>query len=131
MGHGRLVDFALCFFVFVCVLLLCYLIIAPFRGPLFNELKNMRGDADQVADVRNRRVSIFLPINPLKIITTVSGSALSKCLGNRIDLIWFGSFATRFSLVAIYAEVSAWYIKFNTMELRAANSHFCGTVTQY
>ena len=26
----------------------------------------MRGDVDQVADVRNRRASIFLPINPLK-----------------------------------------------------------------
>ena len=34
----------------------------------------MRGDADQVADVRNRRASIFLPINPLKMITAVSGS---------------------------------------------------------
>ena len=49
----------------------------------------MRGDAGQVADVRNWRASIFLPINPLKIMTTVSGSAVSKCLGNRIDLIWF------------------------------------------
>ena len=61
----------------------------------------MRGDADQVADVRNRRASIFLPINLLKIITTVSGSAVPKRLGNRIDLIWFGSVATRFFLVAI------------------------------
>ena len=26
----------------------------------------MRGDADQVADVRNRRANISLPINPLK-----------------------------------------------------------------
>ena len=34
----------------------------------------MRGDADQVADVRNRRASISLPINPSKIVTTVSGS---------------------------------------------------------
>ena len=34
----------------------------------------MRGDADQVADVRNQRASIFLPINPSKIITAVSGS---------------------------------------------------------
>ena len=57
---------------------------------MFSELKSMRGDADQVADVRNRRTRIFLPINPLKIITTVSGLAVSKCLGNRIDLIWFG-----------------------------------------
>ena len=61
----------------------------------------MRGDAGQVADVRNRKASIFLPINTLKIITTVSGSAVSKCLGNRIDLIWFVPFASRFFLVAI------------------------------
>ena len=60
----------------------------------------MIGDAGQVADVHNRRASIFLPINPLKIITTASGSAVSKCLGNRIDLIWFIYFASRFFLVA-------------------------------
>ena len=30
----------------------------------------MRGDADQVADVRNRRVSIFSPIKPLKMAKT-------------------------------------------------------------
>ena len=34
----------------------------------------MRGDADQVADVRNRRVGNLLPINPPNIITAVSGS---------------------------------------------------------
>ena len=34
----------------------------------------MRADADQVADVRYRRASIFLTINPSKIITAVSGS---------------------------------------------------------
>ena len=34
----------------------------------------MRGDVDQVADVRNRRASIFLPINPSAVITAVSGS---------------------------------------------------------
>ena len=37
---------------------------------MFSEPKNMRGDADQVADVRNRRASIFLPINPLKMAKT-------------------------------------------------------------
>ena len=36
----------------------------------FSELKNMRGDADQVADVRNRRANIFLPINLLKMAKT-------------------------------------------------------------
>ena len=30
----------------------------------------MRGDADQAADVRNRRATIFLPINPLKMAKT-------------------------------------------------------------
>ena len=30
----------------------------------------MTGDADQVADVRNRRASIFFPINPLKMAKT-------------------------------------------------------------
>ena len=30
----------------------------------------MRGDADQVADVRNRRANISLPINHLKIAKT-------------------------------------------------------------
>ena len=30
----------------------------------------MRGDADQVADVRNRRARIFLPINPAKMAKT-------------------------------------------------------------
>ena len=33
---------------------------------MFSELKNMRRDADQVVDLRNRRASTFLPINPLK-----------------------------------------------------------------
>ena len=61
----------------------------------------MRGDADQVVDVRNRRISTFFLINPLKIITIVSASAVSKCLRNRIDLTRFGSFATRCFLVAI------------------------------
>ena len=41
----------------------------------------MRGDADQDADVRNRRASTFLPTNPLKIITTVSGSMCRNALG--------------------------------------------------
>ena len=90
-----------CVFLFFPVCSVLYLFIAPFRGSLLSDLKNMRGDADQVADVRNRRASIFLPINPLKIITTVSGSAVSKYLGNRIDFIWFGSVATLFLFVAI------------------------------
>ena len=90
----------LCLCVSVC--LLCSLFIVPFiRRSLFIELKCMRGDVGQATDVRNRRASIFLPINPLKIIPTVSSSAVSKCLGNRIYFIWFVSFASRFFLVAI------------------------------
>ena len=30
----------------------------------------MRGDADQVVDIRNRRASIFSPITPLKMEKT-------------------------------------------------------------
>ena len=51
----------------------------------------MRGAADQVADVRNRRASIFRPINPSKIITAVSGSMhrmpseQSSSIGHPID----------------------------------------------
>ena len=57
------------FSVFVC-LSACSLFIVPFRGSLFNELKNMRGDADQIAEVCNRRASTFLPINSLKMAKT-------------------------------------------------------------
>ena len=32
--------------------------------------KKINGDANQVDEERNRRVSIFLPINPLKISTS-------------------------------------------------------------
>ena len=56
----------------------------------------MRGDADQVADVRNRRVSTFLPINPLKIITTVSGSMY------RMPWEWDRFDVVRFSCDALF-----------------------------
>ena len=47
----------------------------------------MRGDTNQVDDERNRRPSIFLPINPLKMAKINSFRFdVSKCLGNRIDL---------------------------------------------
>ena len=38
-------------------------------------------DADQVANVRNRRASTFLPITLLKIVTTVFGSMCHNALG--------------------------------------------------
>ena len=51
----------------------------------------MRGDADQVADVRNRRASISLPINPLKTakINQHPVRSYRKCIGERIDLVRF------------------------------------------
>ena len=52
----------------LCVsFLLCSLNYCSFQVSLLSELKSMRRDADQVADVRNRRARIFLPINPLKM----------------------------------------------------------------
>ena len=60
--------FCFVFFVFVCLPVSSLLYLFTLSGDhLFNKLRSMRGDADQVADVRNRRASIFLPINPLKM----------------------------------------------------------------
>ena len=65
-GPGVPVVCALCFFP-VCSVVYLFLLSGD---NLFNGLKIMRGDADQVADVRNRRASTFLPINPLKMAKT-------------------------------------------------------------
>ena len=60
----------------------------------------MKGDADQVTDVHNRRANISLHINPMKMAKT--NATRFGCAGMfEIDLIWFGSFATRCSLAAI------------------------------
>ena len=60
----------------------------------------MRGDGDQVTDVRNGRANISLPINPKKMAKT--NATRFSCAGMfEIDLIWFGSFATRCSLAVI------------------------------
>ena len=66
----------LCFVFFVCVCLsVCLVCCSTVSGDHFSaSWKTPRGNADQVADVRNRRASIFLPINPSKILSTVSGS---------------------------------------------------------
>ena len=58
---------------------------------MFSELKNMRGDADQVADVCNRRASIYLPINPLKTakINKYPVRSYRKRFGERIDVVRF------------------------------------------
>ena len=61
--------------VFCLCVSFCLFIILFLSGDHFSaSWKTMRGDADQVADVRNRRASIFLPINPSKTIIIVSGS---------------------------------------------------------
>ena len=50
--------------------------------------KKTNGDANQADEEDNRKASIFLPINPLKI--TLPCSILSQCVGDRIDLypVW-------------------------------------------
>ena len=68
LGHGRLAVCASCsLFVCACLSLHCLLF---YHVIMFRELKNIKGDADQVADVRNRRASTFLPINSLKMAKT-------------------------------------------------------------
>ena len=49
---------------------LCLLYSLLYQVIMFSELKNIRGDADQVPGVCNRRPSTFLPINPLKMAKT-------------------------------------------------------------
>ena len=52
----------------------------------------MRGDVDQVTDVRNRRASISLHINPLKTakINNTRSGRIENVLGNfRIYLVRF------------------------------------------
>ena len=51
----------------VCFVLYLFLLSSDH---FFNELKSMRENADQVADLHNRRASTFLPINPLKMAKT-------------------------------------------------------------
>ena len=63
LGRERLAVYASCSLSVCARLSVHYLLF--YQVIMFSELKNMRGDADQVADVRNRRVNIFLPINPL------------------------------------------------------------------
>ena len=47
----------------------------------------MGGDANQVDDERNRRASIFLPINPLNMAKIdTSQFDVSECFGDRTDL---------------------------------------------
>ena len=56
-------------FLSVCVFLSALFFVLS-GGHFFSELKNTRGDADYVADVRNGRASTFLPINSLKMAKT-------------------------------------------------------------
>ena len=78
----------LCFVFFVCMCLsVCSLFIVLSGDPFFSKLKNTRGDADQVADVRNRRASISLPINPLKTakINNTRFGRIENALGKDIS----------------------------------------------
>ena len=75
----------------------------------------MGGDANQVDDERNRRASIFLPINSLKManINTFRFD-VSKHFGDSIDLKYtrFGPFAT------CWGQDSLWnYLEF-TLKIR-------------
>ena len=60
--------------LYLCVPVCLFFTYCSFQVITFQRAESMRGDADQVADVRNRRASIFLLINLSKIITAVSGS---------------------------------------------------------
>ena len=71
MGDSLLVLRVFCLCVCPSALFYNY---CSFQGTTFQRPENMRGDADHVPDVRNRRASIFSPITPSKIITVVSGS---------------------------------------------------------
>ena len=67
--RGYLPVSYLCSACALCVL--CFPNLFFFSGDDFSaKLKDMRGDADQVAEVRNRRASIFSPITLLKMAKT-------------------------------------------------------------
>ena len=64
LGHGMPVAFASCSLsVWAC---LSVFFISYYKVITFQRAAKCGGDADQVVDVRNRRASISLPINPLK-----------------------------------------------------------------
>ena len=61
----------------------------------------MRGDADQVTDVRNRRESFaYQPLGDGEANNTRFCRS-ENALPGRVQLIWFGSVATRFFLAAV------------------------------
>ena len=68
LGHMRPAVCASCS-LSVCACLSVHHVLF-YQAIMFSELKNMRGDADQFADVRSRRVNTFFPINPLKMAKT-------------------------------------------------------------
>ena len=85
----------------------------------------MKGDEDQVADVRNRRANIFSSIILLKMARTNNTrfGRSENALGQSWS--WSGSVAlVIFSSWLLYAEVRAWYIKINTINLSAAKFAF-------
>ena len=86
----------------------------------------MRGDADQVADVRNQRASIPLPINPFKAVK-IKNTPFGR-IENALGQTWSGSVLLRgvVPLWLFHAELKARWVKFNTNKLRAAK--FCFVV---
>ena len=55
---------ALCFWLCVST---CYVLFLSGQVIIFQRTEKINGDVNQVGDERNRRASIFLPINPLKM----------------------------------------------------------------
>ena len=54
---------------------------------IFQRAEKFNGDANRVDDERNRMASIFLPINPLKMVKiNTSRFDVSKCFESRLDL---------------------------------------------
>ena len=68
--EGSLLAFCLCF-VLCTLCVLCFPKLFFYPGDHFSaKLKDIRGDVDQVAEVRNRRASIFSSITLLKMART-------------------------------------------------------------
>ena len=74
-------DARLVYFLFAClsVVYYCYQVIIFLRAEeIMGGEKEINGDPNQVDEERNRRASIVLPINPLKISTSQFGSIATR-----------------------------------------------------
>ena len=111
MGLGA-VACVLCFVLLsvrACLLgFVCY-----YQVIIFQRAETINGDANQVADERTRRASIFLPINPLKMAKINSSRFdVSQCLGSRT--------VSGYSILSklVYAGNKAWHTQPNPNNLR-------------